>query len=153
MAKPKRGEVWLVDMGYTAKVRPALVMSVPIENDERVITTVVPHTTSIRGTRFEATSGVRWLKSGVFDAQGIGTYPTVKLIKKLGDLPEYQFPIAEHCVRLLLELPPTNAVERCPRQKPHCCGLLSRHRACGPHPIRFALGKKVRFHEQPRRRA
>jgi len=24
MAKPKRGEVWLVDMGYAAKVRPAL---------------------------------------------------------------------------------------------------------------------------------
>ena len=28
MAKPKRGEVWLVDMGYAAKVRPALVLAV-----------------------------------------------------------------------------------------------------------------------------
>jgi mRNA-degrading endonuclease toxin of MazEF toxin-antitoxin module len=29
MAKPKRGEVWLADMGYAAKVRPALVLSGP----------------------------------------------------------------------------------------------------------------------------
>lgn len=36
MAKPKRGDVWLVDMGYAAKVRPALVLSIPIDNDERV---------------------------------------------------------------------------------------------------------------------
>jgi mRNA interferase MazF len=77
MATPARGEVWLVDMGYTAKVRPALVLSVPIEDDERVLTTIVPHTTSVRGTRFETPSSVRWLKSGCFDAQGIGTYPTV----------------------------------------------------------------------------
>ena len=105
MAKPNRGEVWLVDMGYAAKVRPALVFSVAIEDDERVITTVVPHTTSVRGTRFEALSDVRWLKTGAFDAQGIGTYPTVKLIKKLGNLPTDQFSRVEQCVRLLLNLP------------------------------------------------
>ena len=109
MAKPNRGEVWLVDMGYAAKVRPALVLSIAIEGDERVITTVVPHTTSVRGTRFEALSDVRWLKKGAFDAQGIGTYPTVKLIKKLGDLPADQFSSVEQCVRLLLNLPPNTA--------------------------------------------
>ena len=86
MATPKRGEVWLVDMGYAAKVRPALVLSVPIEGDELAITTVIPHTTSVRGTRFEVESNVRWLKEGVFDAQGIGTYPTVKLTRRLGTL-------------------------------------------------------------------
>ena len=52
MTQPARGEVWLVDMGYVAKVRPALVLSVPVAEDERVLTTVVPHTTSVRGTRF-----------------------------------------------------------------------------------------------------
>jgi mRNA interferase MazF len=85
VATPKRGEVWIVDMGYTAKVRPALVLSVPIAGGERAITTVIPHTTSTRGTRFETASNVRWLKDGVFDSQGIGTYPTVKLLRKLGD--------------------------------------------------------------------
>ena len=44
MTKPKRGEVWLVDMGYAAKVRPALVLSIPLLDDERVLTTVGPHT-------------------------------------------------------------------------------------------------------------
>ena len=104
MARPKRGEVWLVDMGYKAKVRPALVFSIPTEADERVITTVIPHTTSVRGTRFETLSDVRWLKKGAFDAQGIGTYPSVKLIRKLGDLPAEQFSGVEECVRLLLNL-------------------------------------------------
>ena len=83
MAIPRRGEVWLVDMGYAAKTRPALVLSIPLAEDERVLTTVVPHTTSQRGTRFETPSYVQWLKDGVFDAQGIGTYPTVKLIRIL----------------------------------------------------------------------
>lgn len=104
MATPKRGDVWLVDMGYVAKVRPALVLSVPIEDDERVITTVVPHTTSVRGTRFEVQSNVPWLKPGAFDVQGIGTYPTVKLIQKLGDLPHEQLASIESCVRTLLGL-------------------------------------------------
>ena len=105
MSKPTRGEVWLVDMGYAAKVRPALVLSVPIDDDERVVTTVIPHTTSIRGTRFETPSNVAWLKTGSFDAQGIGTYPTVKLIRKLGNLPNDQLTLVENCVRLLLQLP------------------------------------------------
>lgn len=73
MAQPKGGEVWLVDMGYAAKMRPALVLSIPILDDERVLTTVVPHTTSVRGTRFETQTSVAWLKSGVFEAQGIGS--------------------------------------------------------------------------------
>jgi mRNA interferase MazF len=29
MSSPERGEVWLVDLGYVAKVRPCLVISIP----------------------------------------------------------------------------------------------------------------------------
>jgi len=29
MSNPDRGEVWLVDLGYVAKVRPCLVISIP----------------------------------------------------------------------------------------------------------------------------
>jgi mRNA-degrading endonuclease toxin of MazEF toxin-antitoxin module len=32
MAAPQRGEVWLVDLGMAAKVRPAVVISVPAED-------------------------------------------------------------------------------------------------------------------------
>ncbi len=104
MAKPTRGDVWLIDMGYAAKVRPALVLSVEIEGDERVLTTVVPHTASVRGTRFESVSNVRWLKDGAFDAQGISTYPTVKLLKRLGSLPDEQLVAIEQVVLLWLGL-------------------------------------------------
>ena len=30
MANPLRGEVWLVDLGMVAKIRPCLIFSVPI---------------------------------------------------------------------------------------------------------------------------
>ncbi len=30
---PMRGEVWLVDLGLAAKVRPGLVLSVPVDAD------------------------------------------------------------------------------------------------------------------------
>lgn len=30
MSNPKRGEVWLVDLDLVAKVRPCLVLSVPV---------------------------------------------------------------------------------------------------------------------------
>lgn len=110
MGKPTRGEVWLIDMGYAAKVRPALVISIPTDEDERVVTTVVLHTTSARGTRFETPSNVGWHKTGSFDAQGIGTYPTVQLIRKLGHLPDDQLRLVEDCVRLLLH--PENTQRR-----------------------------------------
>ena len=105
MAKPKRGEVWLVDMGYAAKVRPALVLSCPVLDDERAFTTVIPHTTSVRGTRFEIPTNVGWLKNGVFDVQGKGTYPTVKLMRKLGDLSDKLLGLVESRVSMLLALP------------------------------------------------
>lgn len=54
-----RGEVWLVDLGMVAKVRPCLVLSIPADHDsDRVLVTVVPHTTSTRDSRFEVASNV-----------------------------------------------------------------------------------------------
>lgn len=69
MEPDRRGEVWLVDLGYAAKTRPALVISIPALDTDRALVTLVPHTTSPRGTRFEVESRVRFLKAGVFDAQ------------------------------------------------------------------------------------
>ena len=39
-AYAKRGEVWLVDLGYAAKTRPCLVFSVEAEDTDRALTTV-----------------------------------------------------------------------------------------------------------------
>ena len=88
---PERSEVWLVDLGMVAKVRPCLVLSIRADDEnDRVLTTVIPHTTSTRGSRFEVSSKVRFLKPGAFDSQNIVTIPAVKLIRRLGKLPEIQ---------------------------------------------------------------
>jgi mRNA interferase MazF len=62
-----RGEVWLADLGIAAKTRPCLVVSVPPELSDRALVALVPHTTSVRGTRFEVAIPKRYLKEGAFD--------------------------------------------------------------------------------------
>ena len=85
-----RGGVWLVDLGLAAKSRPCLVMTMPTEDSDRALVTVVPHTTALRGSRFEVTVSARYLKAGGFDAQGIVTIPAVRLIRRLGVLASAQ---------------------------------------------------------------
>ena len=104
MSDPKRGEVWLVDLGMAAKVRPCLVVSIPVEVSDRALTTVVPHTTSVRSSRFECDVPVPFLKTGAFDAQGIVTVPTVKLLRRLGTLQSEQFREVERAVARWLGL-------------------------------------------------
>ncbi|HWI18693.1 MAG TPA: type II toxin-antitoxin system PemK/MazF family toxin [Vicinamibacterales bacterium] len=104
MAVPRRGEVWLVDLGMAAKVRPAVVISVPADDSDRALVTLVPHTTSARQSRFEATVPVPFLRPGVFDAQNIITIPNAKLIRPLGTLTAAQLDVVERTVRLWLGL-------------------------------------------------
>jgi mRNA interferase MazF len=104
MPRADRSSVWVVDLGLAAKVRPCLVLSVPTDPQDRVLVTLVPHTTSIQGTRFEVAVQAPFLKSGVFDAQQIATVPQVKLIRKLGDLTPDQLALVEEAVRRWLAL-------------------------------------------------
>ena len=53
MPRADRGSIWIVDLGLVAKVRPCLVLSVPADPQDRVLVTVVAHTTIVQGTRFE----------------------------------------------------------------------------------------------------
>ena len=102
---PTRGDVWLVDLGMVAKVRPCLVLSIPAdEENDRVLVTLVPHTTSRRDSRFEVASNIRFLKPGAFDAQNMITIPAVKLVRRLGALPDDQMTGVERAVRLWLGL-------------------------------------------------
>ena len=100
-----RGEVWLVDLGMAAKVRPAVVVSVPADDTDRALVTIVPHTTSPRQSRFEATVPVPFLKAGAFDAQNLVTSPHAKLVRHLGTLGKAQFGIVERAMCLWLGLP------------------------------------------------
>ena len=48
-----RGDVVLVDLGMTAKVRPCVVVSVGLPDSQRNMSVVVPMTTEIRGGECE----------------------------------------------------------------------------------------------------
>ena len=86
MRTPLRGEVYLVDLGLAAKVRPCVVLNVPLEESDRSLVTVIPHATALRKSRFEIVVSARFLRPGAFDAQGIVTVPTVRLMNQLGKL-------------------------------------------------------------------
>jgi len=99
-----RGDVWLADLGYAAKVRPCLILSVPIEPQDRVLVSLVPHTTSLQGTRFEVSVPKRFLKPGAFDAQGIVTVAQARLIRRLGKLQPGELALVEEAVKQWLAL-------------------------------------------------
>lgn len=90
MTNPERGEIWLVDLGYVAKVRPCLIISIPTLQQDRALTTLIPHTTSPRGSRFEVEIKVKFLREGAFDVQNLITIPHAKLLRKLGSLTSMQ---------------------------------------------------------------
>jgi mRNA interferase MazF len=104
MPNPNRGEIWIVDLGLAAKIRPCLVLSVPPAEADRALVTLVAHTTSPRNSRFEVASKSRFLKPGVFDAQNLVTVPLAKLVRRLGMLPDDQLVRAEVAVRSWLGL-------------------------------------------------
>ncbi|HEY6392367.1 MAG TPA: type II toxin-antitoxin system PemK/MazF family toxin [Bryobacteraceae bacterium] len=89
--KPARGEVWLFDLGMEGKVRPALVVSVAYGDLDRTLVTIVPHTTSLRGSQFEVPVKMSFLKPGAFLVQNVATYPDVRAVRKLGVLNREQF--------------------------------------------------------------
>jgi mRNA interferase MazF len=82
---PDRGEVWLCDLGMVAKIRPCLVLSILPDAGDRALVALVPHTTSVRGTRFEVAISKAFLKPGAFDPQALVTVAPPRLIRKLGE--------------------------------------------------------------------
>ena len=103
--QPTRGDVWWVDLGMVAKIRPALILSVPTTiGSDRDLVTIVPHTTSTRGSRFEVASNVRFLKEGAFDVQQIVSIPSRKLERRIGRLPAEHLAEVEAALRRWLGL-------------------------------------------------
>jgi mRNA interferase MazF len=88
---PARGEVWLFDLGMEGKVRPALIVSAAYGDADRALVTIVPHTTSTRGSQYEVPIDAAFLKHGAFVVQSVATYPKVRAVRKLGSLGRDQF--------------------------------------------------------------
>ena len=85
MNSPQRGEVWIVDLGTVAKVRTVLVLSIPLLDEDRALVTIVPHTTSVRQTRFEIPVAARFLKPGAFECQNLQTASLAKFEPRFGN--------------------------------------------------------------------
>ncbi|MBD2089513.1 type II toxin-antitoxin system PemK/MazF family toxin [Microcoleus sp. FACHB-1515] len=71
-------------------MRPCLVISIPAVEQDRALATLIPHTTRLRGSRFEVEIKVNFLRAGAFDVQNLLTTSHAKLIRKLGTLTSEQ---------------------------------------------------------------
>ena len=89
----------MIDLGMIAKPRPCVILSVRYRDDEKAVVTYVTRTTQIRGGRFEVEHVAPHFLPGVFDAQSIGTVPTVKLMRRLARLSEAKLAEVENAVQ------------------------------------------------------
>ena len=101
---PQRGEVWLVDLGMIQKTRPAVVLSVPHGDTDRVVVTVVSHTTALRDSPYEIIVPVPFLREGAFAVQSVTTIPSKHALRRLGSLTPEQLAPIEQGVRAWLGL-------------------------------------------------
>ena len=99
MSIPKRGEIWLADLGLAAKPRPVLVLSVPFSDSDYALITVVPRTTSMRRSAFQVKISVSGLRPGAFNVQGLTGIPPSKFIRRLGTLQAVQMRLIENTVK------------------------------------------------------
>jgi mRNA interferase MazF len=87
------GEVWQVDLGLAGKVRPCLLLTGYPNDDELALVTILPHTTALRGNRWEVNIVRPFLKDGAFHLQQIQSVPTVRLMRRLGVLTDEEMKI------------------------------------------------------------
>lgn len=82
----KAGEVWLIDLGMVAKVRPCLLLTNYPADEELALVTVLPHTTALRGHRWELVLPKPFLKQGAFHLQQLQSVSVSRLERRLGML-------------------------------------------------------------------
>jgi mRNA interferase MazF len=104
MRVPKRGEIWLADLGLAAKVRPVLVLSAPYADSDYALMGVVPHTTTRRGAQFEVELRLPFLEQGVFNVQGMLAVPAATFMRPVASLRPQQLFVIEAMVKRWLGL-------------------------------------------------
>jgi mRNA interferase MazF len=85
-------------------VRPVLVVGVPFLDHERTLLIVIPHTTSLIGTRFEIAVAHPALGHGAFDVQQTAAVPAIKFVRRLGNLNPSQMGKVETALAQVLGL-------------------------------------------------
>ncbi len=104
MSIPKRGEVWLADLGFAAKTRPVLVISISYLDSDYALIEVIPHTTQRRTSQFEVSLELRFLEPGAFNVQGMLAVPTAKFLRRLGALSDQEMTAIEAGIKRWLGL-------------------------------------------------
>jgi len=96
----------MVDLGLAAKVRPCLILSDHPADDELALVIIIPHTTVIRGNRWELALPKPFLKPGAFHLQQIQPISLARLERKLGSLTPAELQRVKTMLVRLLKLAP-----------------------------------------------
>ncbi len=105
MKRTLPGEIWWVDFGLAAKIRPALILSDYPADDELALLIVIPHTTAVRGNRWELALPKPFLKNpGIFHLQQIQPISLARFEAKLGMLTPDEFKRVKGTLIRLLNL-------------------------------------------------
>jgi mRNA interferase MazF len=106
MPRANPGEVWIVDLGLAAKVRPCLVLGDYPEDDELALIIIVPHTTALRNNRWEVSIPKTFLKTGAFHLQQLQSVLIVRLQRRIGKLTDEELRLVRSKLSELLPLAP-----------------------------------------------
>jgi mRNA interferase MazF len=87
----RRGDVWMVDLGIAGKVRPCLLLTDFPASEELALITILPHTTALRGSRWEFKLPLPFLQEGAFHLQQIQSVPINCLVRRLGVLSDSEY--------------------------------------------------------------
>jgi mRNA interferase MazF len=82
-------------MGIAGKVRPCLLLTDHPSEEELALITVVPHTTALRGNRWEVALPKPFLKPGAFHLQQIQSLSVARLVRRLGSLTQSEMETLE----------------------------------------------------------
>jgi mRNA interferase MazF len=106
MANYKRGDVVIVDLGMMAKVRPAVVVSIPKADRHRNMSVVVPMTTEARGGECEISfPRPPWLKHEcVVNVLGVAGVDDAKIERRISSFPADKMLEIDSALRRLLAL-------------------------------------------------
>jgi mRNA interferase MazF len=102
----ERGDVVIVDLGMTAKVRPCVVVSVAQPDRQRNMSVVVPMTTEIRGGECEIPfPKPAWLRQeSVVNALGIAGVDNAKIERRISAFPADKMVAIDSVLKRLLGL-------------------------------------------------
>lgn len=73
-------------------------------DDELALVTVIPHTTALRGNRWEVSIPKPFLQAGAFHIQQIQTVSLVRLLRRLGILNDQEMELIEIALAQRLQL-------------------------------------------------